>query len=166
MCHKNCLRFAQTIYCPQNWRPAAACGSLQLERNTMGHPRYVEVEGDWPHQAEAGPPPLAFSSLRPRLSPLPHRHLLLCTRRAEVRTTPQLAGCKKICPKKIVCASRRRYPLPPQKKKHPSALRADDTPKLVACGGVQRPAQAKGLLWTSAATKMQHAMLPDVLCSS
>ena len=25
-------------------------------QDVMGHPRYVEVEGDWPHQAEAGQP--------------------------------------------------------------------------------------------------------------
>ena len=30
--------------------------ATQLERDMMGHPRYAEVEGDWPHQAEAGQP--------------------------------------------------------------------------------------------------------------
>ena len=30
--------------------------ATQLERGMMGHPRYAEVEGDWPHQAEAGQP--------------------------------------------------------------------------------------------------------------
>jgi hypothetical protein len=30
--------------------------ATQLEQDMMGHPHYAEVEGNWPHQAEAGQP--------------------------------------------------------------------------------------------------------------